>query len=178
MQVTWILFLMLIPALPVWRGQSSDCKAPLLSDEQIKAIIANERSNRTDLPAPFPQYRTQIRRQGCHYIVIESSIPAYPDNDHIFWLNQHGVIVDANTPKLKCSQKELSKQELSDIVANARAKRSDLPQPFPEYRVHIERERCLYYYMEFAIPEKRGNFHAFTIDMFGELMFVNRAEPY
>lgn len=73
------------------------CDAPVLSNEQVKAIIDKERSTRKDLPAAFPEYRWLVRRDGCGYVYIEYGLPATPDYNHIIRLNQDGIIIDART---------------------------------------------------------------------------------
>ena len=40
------------------------------------------------------------------------------------------------------------------------------------------RERCLYMYFEYAVPERRGDYLAFTLDPLGEVMDVYRSKPY
>lgn len=164
-------------ALPLW-GQGSSCVAPALSEQQIKAIIDKARATRTDVTAPFAKQRTTLRRQGCHYIYTEESIPAAPEHTHIFKLNQYGAIVDFQPGNPKCPDKVFSEAELAEIVAKERAKRQDLPAPFPRSRIRIERSRCLYLYFEYSVPESRGNYQVFTVDPLGEVMDVIRPDPY
>lgn len=171
--------LMIIPALGY---PEPTCVAPALADQQVKDIIDNERSVRTDLPAPFPKYRWSVRRQGCHYVYIEYGLPETPDYSRIFQLNQYGAIVDAGTglygEPLKCSDKVFSESELAEIIKKEREKRSDLPPRFPSYKTRVHRLTCLYLYFEYNLPEKRGDYQVFTIDPFGELMEFSRSQPY
>jgi len=53
-----------------------------------------------------------------------------------------------------------------------------LPSALPHYRTRIERRRCLYLYIEYALPERKGDYQVFTIDPFGELMEFARRDPY
>jgi len=171
------------------------CVAPTLDDARVKAIIDTERAARTDLPAAFAHSRWSVRREGCHYVYIEFSLPETPDKMNIFKLNQNGVIVDAMNgidslmPPLvpegaqvaghmKCPAHVLTEAELAAIIANERQTRSDLPAAFPSSRVRVERMRCLYLYFEYALPERRGDFQVFTIDPMGELMEFSRSDPY
>jgi hypothetical protein len=159
------------------------CDARPLSDQQITEIVQKERATRTDLPRPFPKYRSLIRREGCHYVYIEYGLPEAPEHNQIFKLNQHGAIVDVQAggqavASMKCPDKVLTAGALADIVKKERARRSDLPAPFPAQKTRVERLRCLYLYFEYALPERRGDFQVFTIDPFGELMDFSRSQPY
>ena len=171
------------------------CVAPPLSDQQVKGIVEKERATRKDLPTPFPQSRWLVRRQGCHYAFIEYGLPEAPEYNNIIRLNQYGVVVDAQTgnplsnepvgaPKarsaspMNCPGKDLAENELAQIVKSERAKRHDLPPPFPQYKARVDRSRCLYLYFEYALPERRGDYQVFTIDPLGELMEFSRSQPY
>jgi hypothetical protein len=167
---------------PAVSYSQSPC-APALSDQQIKDTVDRERVTRTDLPPAFAESRWTVRRQGCHYVFIEHNVPQALDAQHIFKLNQRGVIVDvqtgnSNVSSLKCPEHVFSESELADILKDARGKRRDLPPRFARSRIRVDRERCLYLYFEYAIPETRGDFQVFTIDPFGELMEVFRSRPY
>jgi hypothetical protein len=171
-----ILFAFMI--LPVWGNQQPTCVAPALSDQQVKDIIDKERATRTDLPAPFSEFRWIVRRQGCHYVYIEYGLPEAPDYRQSFKLNQQGTLVDAEPSKLKCTDKVLTESELAEIIKNERAKRKDLPPAFSNYKTRVDRLRCMYLYFEYALPERRGDYQVFTIDPFGELMDFSRSKPY
>ena len=174
---TWLLLLtaMIFPAL----GYSqTNCVAPALSDQKIEDIVNKERETRKDLPAAFANQKTTVRRQGCHYVYIEFGIPATPEGSHIFKLNQYGVIVDAQPGNPKCPDRVFTEGELAEIIRNERAKRSDLPPPFPKFTTSVNRLRCLYMYFEYAVPAARGNHQVFMIDPLGELMEVQRPDPY
>ena len=173
-----LTFLFGMMVLPVSGYEQPTCPDPALSDRQVQDILKKERATRTDLPPPFPQQRVSVRRLGCYYVYIEYGLPETPDQNHIFKLNGRGVIVDFQPGSPKCPEKVLTDSELAEIVKNERAKRSDLPPPFPMSRTHVERARCLYRYFEYAVPESRGNYQVFTIDAFGELMEVLRPDPY
>jgi hypothetical protein len=154
------------------------CVAPALSDQQVKDIIDKARETRTDLGAPFPKYRWTVRRQGCHYVYIETGLPEAPDYRQSFKLNQYGAIVDADNSRLKCPDKVLTESELAEIVTRERKKRQDLPPALPNARTRVQRLRCLYMYFEYAQPERKGDFQVFTIDPLGELMEFYRSQPY
>jgi hypothetical protein len=200
MKNTWILFLLLAPMPSIWSFQSSDCSdAPTLSDDRIKEIIASERAKHKDILGPFPPYDTIIRRDGCYYTYIENRLDAraFPkerlvivDSSIIFKLNKDGAIVDMptrsiarpdqdqKTPSWCSEEKVFSETELAEIVARARAKRSDLPALFPKSRVRVQRKGCVYRYWEYALPETLGNFQVFSIDRFGELMEIMSPHPF
>jgi hypothetical protein len=166
--------------LPAVGDPQPDCDARPLSDQQIVDTIQKARAARADLPKPFPKYRWLVRRQGCHYTYIEYGLPEAPEYNQIFKLNQHGAIVDAyassqTVGSMKCPDRVLTETELAGIVAKERAKRGDLPAPFPGYKVRVQRLRCLYLYFEYALPETTGTYQVFTIDPFGELMGFSRS---
>lgn len=167
--------------LPAVSDTQPACVAPSLSDKQIEDIVQKERARRTDLPKPFPKYRSLVRRQGCHYTYIEYSLPAAPESNQIFKLNQHGTIVDVQKGgrgSMKCPDGVLTDGQLAEIVARERARRGDLPPQFPKYKTRVQRLRCLYLYFEYALPERRGDYQTFTVDPFGELMEFSRSQPY
>ena len=173
-----LFVLCVLMAIPAMGDTQPTCVAPVLSEQQIKDLIAKERTTRKDLPPPFAESRTVLRRHGCHYTYIEYGIPQRPDEQNIFKLNQHGVIVDVDPGSLACPAKVFTEAELTAIVKNARAARKDLPPAFKDSRTRIERVRCLYQFFEYAVPEARGNFQVFTIDPLGEVMDIHRSKPY
>ena len=175
--------LMAIALFPTLGFAQATCVAPDLSDRQIKDIIEKERATRSDLPAPLPQSKWSVRRQGCYYVYSEYAIPESFDTQRVIKLNQRGVIVDvqvgtSDTSTLKCPERVFTESELAAVVREARTKRRDLPRPFPNSRIRVDQIRCLYLYFEYAIPERRGDFQIFTIDPFGELMEFSRSQPY
>jgi len=180
MQGKPLLVLLLLSAVsPVPGHADPGCDAPVFSDQQIEEIIATERASRTDLPVPFPQYRSVVRRRGCHYTYIEYGLPERPEYNHIIKLNQHGVIVDASaggqSSPLQCPGAVLTDNELAEVVRSEREKRRDLPPAFSNYETRVVRMRCLYLYFEYAVPRINGEYQVFTIDPFGELMEFRRS---
>jgi hypothetical protein len=178
--IALLLALVLSPAVAY---PQPTCVARPLSDQQVKDIVQKERASRTDLPKPFPKYRCLVRRQGCHYVYIEYGLPEAPEYNQIFKLNQHGAIVDAqvggqSVKSLKCPDRVFTESELAEVVRKERARRSDLPSGFPSYKTQVQRSGCLYFYFEYALPERRGDYQVFTIDPFGELMDSSRSQPY
>lgn len=176
-----IAALVLAASAPLAKGHT--CEAPAIGEEEVKKIIDKERTTRTDLPRAFPKSKWVVRREGCHYTAIESLVPETPEANHIFRLNQRGVIVDVtigNSHKsaLKCPDKVLSEAELARIVADARAARKDLPPAFPQSKARVDRARCTYLYFEHRAPEARGDYQVFIIDPLGELMEFQRSQPY
>jgi len=155
-----------------------NCEQPPLTDQQIIDLVARERATRKDLPPPPSQAQTSIRRQGCYYVYIEQPVPAMPEGNVIFKINQRGMISDVQPGSPTCPEKVFTAAELQEIVNRARTKRPDLPPPFPASRTRVERLRCLYQYFEYSLPEKRGNYQVFTIDPFGEVLDVIRPDPY
>lgn len=157
------------------------CVAPSLSDQDVKDIIDKGRAQRTDLPQPFPKYRWLVRRQGCHYEYIEYGLPEAPEFNHIFKLNQHGVIVNVQTggetvKAMKCPGKTLTDADLAQIIRDERRKRCDLPPAFASHKPRVARSGCLYLYFEYALPETRGDYQVFTIDPLGELVDFSRSQ--
>jgi hypothetical protein len=157
------------------------CVAPPISNQEVKNLIDRERNSRTDLPAPFPDFRWTVHRDGCYYVYIEYGIPERLHYDRIFKLNQYGVIVDipdsglsSNSNPLKCPAKVFTERQLAEIVRKQRATRKDLPAAPTRFRTQIDRLRCLYLYFEFPLPESKGGYTVFTIDPYGELMEAYR----
>ena len=165
-------------SLPQSAAAQTECTSPALSQSQVADLIAKARKDQRDLPPPFAQTEIVFRRNGCHYIYIEYSLPRTPESQNIFKLNPQGVIVDVEPGTLRCPDRQFSEQELGQIVEKARAARKDLPAAYPHARVRVDRRRCLYLYFEYAVPEKPGQFQVFTIDPFGEVMDVYRSKPY
>jgi hypothetical protein len=180
---SYMVLLIALTALAATAYGQPPCAAAKLSDRQVKNIVDSERAKRTDLPPRFPEFRWAVRRQGCHYVYTETGVPETFHSRQTFKLNQHGAIVDVQTGNsdvsgLKCPEKVFTESELTEIVKKERAKRKDLPAPFPNYRTRVDRQRCLYLYFEYAVPESRGNHHTFIIDAFGEVMEFFRGKAY
>jgi len=177
-----ITLLFVVPMLSAAAHSQPTCIAPALSHQQVTDIIGNERAARTDLPAPFAEFESKLRRQGCHYSYIEYGIPEAFHTEHIFILNQHGVIVDlrsgAETVDLECPDEVLAESALAEIVNSERGKRDDLPAPYSEAYVRVSRSRCMYRYFEYALPKQRGRYQVFTIDPFGELYDFSVSHPF
>jgi len=174
--------LLAVLLFPAHGHPQSECPTRF-SDAQIRDLVLKERAKRSDLPKPFPKDRWLVRRQRCHYVYIEYGVPEAPEYNQIFKLNQHGVIVDVQVggqavEAMKCPDKVLTESALAEIVKQERARRSDLPSPFPAQKTKVERLRCLYLYFEYASPEPRGDYQVFTIDPLGELMDFSRSQPY
>ena len=153
MDALLLLLVVVGSILPASVYAQGPCVAPALSDQQVKAIVDKERAKRTDLQAPFAEMTWSVQRQGCHYVYIEFAVPAAPDSTHTFTLNQHGVIVDTRPGTMKCPDKVLTEAELADIVKKERARRKDLPPPFPRATTHVVRVRCLYLYSSTPSPK-------------------------
>ena len=78
---------------------------------------------------------------------------------------------------MACPDRTFSTEELSAIIASARASRTDVPAPYAETRVQVLRVRCLYQYFEYPVPEDSGRYTVFTIDPYGGLMSFDIANP-
>ena len=77
----------------------------------------------------------------------------------------------ASGGEFQCPGVLLSDAQLSEIVQQARATRSDIPSPFDSYRTGVSRLRCLYLYREAALPENFGSSYlVFVIDPLGEVI--------
>jgi hypothetical protein len=161
------------------------CTAPVLSDQQVKDIVAKERATREDLPVAFSQSRIAVSRQGCHYLYMESSVPPIPDVGHIFKLNKKGIIVYVQSGNglpegvnLTCPvAKPLSDSRLAEIIKNERAKRSDLPPAFTHSTVRVAKLQCTYMYFEYPEPKEKNTWQEITVDPFGEVMDFMRNKP-
>lgn len=172
-------FVVILGSVLVAAGQAqAACEAPPLSEQQVKDIVDRSRAARDDLPPQFPRFSWAMRRQGCSYVYTETGLPAAPDYNYIFRLNQNGVLVDVEHAAMKCPDRLLGEAQLQAVVAQARATGNVSPSRFDRVRVHVQRQRCLYLYFEYAIPEARGNFDVFTIDSYGELLDQASSAPY
>ena len=182
MQSRAVVILFMLLMFPAVSHSQPICDAPALSDTEVKGAIDRARATRTDLPAPFPQYRWSVKKRGCYYVYVEYSLPETPDSNHMITLNQHGAVVDAGargrSSKLNCPSKVFTENELAEIVHAEREKRRDLPPLFENFRSRVDRLRCLYLYFEHKVPEQRGDYQVFTIDPFGKLMEFSRSQPY
>jgi DNA-directed RNA polymerase subunit H (RpoH/RPB5) len=172
-----------LPTKPVPTQPTAPCSGPELDEEAVKKIIAKERATRTDLPKAFSKSGWVVRRKRCHYVAIESHLPAMPEANHIFTLNRNGVIVDvtigiSTKNNLVCPEKVFSEAELTQIVKDARAEQTDLPPPFPKLTTRVDRQGCSYYYFEYRDPKSRGDYQVFIVDALGELMSFQRSKPY
>jgi hypothetical protein len=154
-----------------------ECVAPALSDRDIKDIVARERAAGRRLPTPFPEYRSTIHKQGCHYVYLEHAIPEAPDRSNVFTLNQHGVIVDAQPGHMDCPSRLFTDVELAAIVSKERARRGDLPPVLPNFTTRVSRLRCLYLYYENPIPFHPAKYQVFIIDPLGELLETFVSNP-
>ncbi len=165
------------------RGQKQQLSSEGFTNEQVKGIVDRQRAERTDLPDPFPEFGWSARKDGDYYVYIELALPAKPEHNQIFKINQDGIIVDVQSgigleTHMKCPDPVFTESELAEIVAKERARRDDLPPPFSESRTRVSRLRCLYLYFEYRLPERRGDFQVYTIDPQGGLMEFFRSEPY
>jgi hypothetical protein len=171
------MLLILTPLM--WGAQQSSCNAPSLTDEQIKAIIAEKKvKNVEELPDPLPDYETEVRRNGCNYTYIEHSTRG----TNIYKINKNGNIIDivsSNTPYMLkkgnkpfswCAQEnELSEQELAIIVEKERKNNRNMKLPFSRQKVRVTRSGCGYMFWEENDSEP-ADFNNFLIDPSGELM--------
>ena len=178
MQILAVVILLILPAVGF---SQPTCVAPELSDAEVKGAIDRARVTRADLPAPFPEYRWSVKKRGCYYVYIEYLLPEAPDSNYMITLNQHGEIVDVlasgQSVKLQCPSKVFTENELAEIVRIERGKRDDLPPPFTNYEVQMQRLGCLYLYIEYSSPEIRENYMAFRIDPYGQVMEFSRSQP-
>jgi len=94
------------------------------------------------------------------------------------WLAMSMLVLAAplSLAEMACPERQFSAEELTAIVAAARENRPDIPPRYDDYRVRIERVRCLYIYLEYAVPDEPGRHVAFTIDPYGELMSFDVSE--
>ena len=151
------------------------CSADPLADEKVRQFIEKARASRTDLPAAPLHSNWVIHRETCHYVAVESEVPATPEANSTFVLNQRGVLVDAeisNTGRsdMKCPGAPLSNEDLKKILAQPRARRPDLPPTPSGSRTSFSRRGCTYKIFEFRIPGSRGDTQVFSIDSLGEFM--------
>lgn len=171
----YLLIVMNLLVFPVSVLAQNDCGAPELSADQIHEIITKERVIREDLPRAYPKYEYTVNKEGCYYKYSETGLPYKPDYFRFFTLNRFGAIVEVQGAlglpfEIKCTERVYSENELAQIVKKERKLRQDLPLPFENYKVKVERSGCKYIYFEFELPEGSKHYQVFEIDPFGELM--------
>jgi len=69
-----------------------------------------------------------------------------------------------------CTEADLTKNQVEDIIKNERLNRTDLPGAFSEYTSSVHRQGCHYVYIEFAIPAKPGNSIVFKLNQKGNIV--------
>jgi hypothetical protein len=158
------------------------CTPPELSADQIHEIVMKERKTRDDIPPAFSKYEYIVRKKRCHFVYIESGLPPTFHNTQIFILNKFGVIVEvligqSQPVQLKCPGKVYTESELAEIIKKEREMQQDLPPPFGNYEVKVDRPGCLYWYYEYNLPKKIGDSQVFTIDPYGKLLEYSRSKP-
>lgn len=162
------------------------CTLPEITADQIHELVAKERKARDDVPPAFPKYEYTGRKEGCYYMYIEHGLPYAFEYAQIFRLNQSGMVVEAKignnaeSVKLKCSEKEYAESELAEIIKKEREMRQDLSPPFLNYKAYVKRSGCLYNYYELNLTinmKEYKEYQAFTIGPFGKLMEYSRSEP-
>src|SRR5262245_50020845 len=80
-----------------------------------------------------------------------------------------------SAPPPGCEAPAMSDQQVKDAVAMQRASRKDLPAPFPQYRTVIQRQRCYYVYIEYALPEAPDHNYIFKLNQYGIIVDVDPA---
>ena len=78
-----------------------------------------------------------------------------------------GSLVYAETT---CTQPQLTDEQVVNIIATARASRTDLPPAFEHYRTVIRRDGCYYVYIEVSLPETPDLVHIFRLNQNGQLV--------
>jgi hypothetical protein len=177
-RITSVMQLMILVTFAGTAYAQPTCTAMPLSDQDIKTIVDQERSKRSDLPTPFDAHRWVVRRQECHYVYVEYALPRRPEGDTTFTLNQHGVIVDVQPGNMKCPDSIVRAEDLAETVRMERLRRTDLPAPFAQSRTRVSRVRCGYLYIEYAQPDQQGTFQIFRFDALGELMGFIRPRSF
>lgn len=155
-----------------------ECTSPAISDDQIREIVSRSRVEHDEIPREFSSFRWSVRRQGCHYVYIETGLPESPDYRQVFTLNQSGKLVDVENVALKCDGRGLSMADLRLVIDRERSRRPDIPSAGLEVRIQNQRLRCMYMVFEYAVPEVKGKFDLFTVDQYGELLDFYRSSPY
>lgn len=89
-KAAWIVLLMSGAMLDA----SAICGAQTLSDDEVHAIIVEQRQGRTDLPPPYENGRWKVHTEGCFYYYTEMEVPETPGRFRVFVLNRDGLIVD------------------------------------------------------------------------------------
>ena len=145
------------------------CTATPISDQQVKTIVDKERSTRSDLPRPFDAYTWVVRKQECHYVYVESAVPAGPERSNMLTLNQDGVVVDVQPGSMQCPEPTIRAEDIPQKVRALRTTRSDLPAPFPQAKTTVSRRRCGYMYVQYGQSETKQVLQIFAFDLFGEL---------
>lgn len=75
------------------------CPGAELSQDDLKRIIDNARSTRSDLPESFTHYRTRIDRQGCLFLYFEYELPEKRGSYNVFTIDPLGEIMASSRSK-------------------------------------------------------------------------------
>ncbi|TAK60988.1 hypothetical protein [Methylobacter sp.] len=73
-----------------------------------------------------------------------------------------------------CTEPELTKDQLIEIIRQERLHRSDLPKAYPQSNYVLNRQGCYYAVIESAVPERPGKNIVFKLNQKGIIVDVMR----
>ena len=78
------------------RGQANqlECPSKVFSETELAEIIRSEREKRSDLPAPFENFRLQVSRLRCLYLYFEHKVPEQRGDYQVFTIDPLGAVME------------------------------------------------------------------------------------
>ncbi len=70
------------------------CPSRIITENELAAIIAAERSKQRDLPPSFPRYRIRVERLRCLYLYFEYALPETRGNYQVFTIDPYGELME------------------------------------------------------------------------------------
>lgn len=75
-----------------------DCPSETLTIAQLAQIVAAARTEWGNIPAPFPQYTTDVLRLRCLYLYYEIKQPDSDNQILMFTIDPYGSLMDYEGP--------------------------------------------------------------------------------
>lgn len=79
--------------------RAMQCIDDVLTHEQLAAIVARARAERSDVPAPAVGHLVFVDRVRCLYLYLEHPPPGTAGEAHLFRIDQYGEMLDFSRHK-------------------------------------------------------------------------------
>ena len=76
------------------RSSQLECPSKVFSETELAEIIRSEREKRSDLPAPFENFRLQVSRMRCLYLYFEHKVPEQRGDYQVFTIDPLGAVME------------------------------------------------------------------------------------